>query len=54
LLRRRGRNPSVYASVVKALNSRLIDWHTEMLAFGTGVVTTMAPLECVEEQAAIV
>jgi predicted nucleic acid-binding protein len=43
---------AVYVSVAEAFNSRLIAWDAEMLAHGTDVVTTMTPLEWMEEQAA--
>lgn len=43
---------SVYVSVAETFNSRLIAWDAEMLERGTDVLTTMTPLEWMEEQTA--
>ena len=43
---------SVYMAVAATFSTKLIVWDAEMLARGTDVVTTMTPLEWMEEQAA--
>lgn len=41
---------AVYVSVAEMFDSRLIAWDAEMLERGANVVTTMTPLEWMEEQ----
>lgn len=41
---------AVYVSVAEMFGSRLIAWDAEMLERGADVVTTMTPLEWMEEQ----
>jgi predicted nucleic acid-binding protein len=43
---------SVYVSVAEMFDSRLIAWDVEVLERGADVVTTMTPLEWLEEQVA--
>ena len=41
---------AVYVCVAEMFDSRLIAWDAEMLERGADVVTTMTPLEWMEEQ----
>lgn len=43
---------SVYVSVAETFDSKLIAWDAEMLERGADIVTTMSPLEWMEEQSA--